>query len=133
MKTRLGCRGAAGVSVAAALFGAVMFFGVLYVLYSGISDAAARSSAVREAADVAAFLDSVGSSPAYCKAEYMTPDKISGKSYMLHVAGDHVIVSLSSPRYNGSAVFYSHLSKNFSGAGGMNLTITKNNNMLEVT
>jgi hypothetical protein len=133
MKTRLGNHGAAGVSVAAALFGAVMFFGVLYVLYSGISDAAARSSAVREAANVAAVLDSVGSSPAYCKAEYRTPDKLSGKAYMLHISGDHVIISLSSPAYNGRAIFFSRLTKNFSGAGGSNLTIIKDNNKLEVT
>jgi hypothetical protein len=133
MKTRLGSRGAAGVSVAAALFGAVMFFGVLYVLYSGIGDAVARSSAVREAANVASVLDSVGSSPAYCKTEYMTPPKLSGKSYMLYISGDHVIISLSSPSYDGSAVFYSHLSKNFSGPGGSNLTIIKDNNKLEVT
>jgi hypothetical protein len=133
MKTRLGCRGAAGFSVAAALFGAVMFAGVLWTLYSGINDAAARNSAVREAADVAAFLDSVGSSPAYCKAEYKTPDKLSGKTYLLHISGNRVTISLSSPSYNGSAVFYSHLSKDFSDAGGANLTITKNNNKLEVT
>lgn len=119
--------------MAAALFGAVMFAGVLYVLYSGISDAAARGSAIREAADVAAVLDSVGSSSAYCKAEYETLPKLSGRTYMLHVSGNRVLISLSSPPYNGSAVFFSHLSKNFSAPGGANLTIIKNNTVLEVT
>lgn len=52
---------------------------------------------------------------------------------MLHVRNNLVTVSLGSPPYNASSVFFSYLSKNFSAAGGVNLTIVKINGILEVT
>lgn len=133
MRTISGRRGNAAITGLAALIGAVMFFSVLHVFYTGVNDVTARSSAVRQAADVAAILDSVGSASAYCKADYRLPDKISGEAYVLRISGDHVIVSLSSPYYNASSVFFSPLSKNFSAPGGANLTIIKDNGLLEVT
>jgi hypothetical protein len=118
--------GNAQVIGAAALVGAVVFFSVLWTLYVGVSDVAAKSSAVREAGNIAAALDSVGSSAAYCKTTYKTPPKLSGKSYLLHVRNNRVTVSLLSPSFNASSVFYSDLTKNFSASGGVVLTIIRN-------
>jgi hypothetical protein len=133
MRTISGSRGNTAITGLAAFLGAVIFFLVLYGLYAGINDVAARSSAVREAGNVAAVLDSVGSAPAYCRVKYLLPDKLFGRAYLLHISGNHVTISLSSPAYNGSAIFLTNLSDDFSASGGVNLTITKNNTVFEVT
>jgi len=133
MRTISGRRGNTAITGLAAFLGAVIFFLVLYGLYAGINDVAARSSAVRQAGNVAAVLDSVGSCPAYCRAKYMLPDKLFGRTYLLRISGNRVTISLSSPQYNASGVFFSNLSDDFSASGGVNLTITKNNTVFEVT
>jgi hypothetical protein len=133
MRTISGNRGNVGITGLAAFLGAVMFFSVLYGFYTGVSDVGAKASAERTAADVAAVIDSVGSSPFYCKASYETPDKLSGREYLLRISGNLVTVSLSNPAYNGTAIFFANISNELTAPGGADLTITKNNTVFEVT